>query len=948
MFQYRKKFAHLEAMGALMKNSFRCVQTRRLTRGTLTALLFLGPITATWGQVAPQAGTADSLDEVVVTGSRISRTGFDAPTPTTVMDSTQINLAAAPNVGQLVTEMPMFEATNTPAATTVSSQFAGQNNLNLRGLGPNETLVLVDGHRFVPSTSSGLIDTNVIPSSLVDRIEVVTGGASAAWGSDAVAGVVNIITKKNFDGLSGDFQPGISTYGDNKTYKGSLMWGTSFADGNGHFVIAAEGDSESGVGQQTSRPWASQGYNVVGNPNAGVTGQPTYLIAPNAQMSQATLGGLITSGPLTGTAFGPGGTPYQFDYKPGDGFYQLGGNGIRGSDYETLVVPVKRYSFFNKADYDLDGVTFFYQLSHAFSDGYNPNLVPPFNFGDIQINTNNYYLDTKYPSLAAQLTAAGQTSFLLGRYSTDFGYINTDDSNTTDRLLVGAEGKFGSSWKWNVTGEYGRNVYESNVGNNVLVNNLNNSADAVLGPSGQPVCAANLTNPNAAPGCVPVNLFGVGSPSRSAINYFTATQSLISNTYEHDIAATLTGDLFSLYREPVSIATGAEYRGESVNQNSDMNSQQQNFLLGNPQPLSGELSEKEVFAEILVPVLRNLPLAKSLDFNAAIRETQYQISGTARTWKLGLTYAPTDDVKFRVTRSQDIRAPNLSELYTTRFELFAPVIIPTTGQNVTVEQLTGGNPDLKPEVAQTLTAGVVFTPTFLTGFRASVDYYNIDIKDAISTLTPQTVVNLCYQGQTALCSLLTHNSSGTLTAVNLTNINVAQLSETGVDVETSYLLPLSDLGISSGATLRFRALINNVETLKNFDGSTIVDYAGDVGGNNPYGLPKWRGQVNITYEEGPFAVDVADRYIGKGNYDNTQLTAYSVNQIPSVDYVNLSLQYTTKPGGMQTLQYFLKINNLLNKNPPIDPQQFFANIQTNPILYDTVGRMFYAGVRFKF
>jgi len=221
-----------------MKNSFQCVQTYRLTRGTLTALLFLGPIAATWGQVAPQAGAADSLDEVVVTGSRISRTGFDAPTPTTVMDSTQINLAAAPNIGQLVTEMPMFEATNTPAATTVSSQFAGQNNLNLRGLGPNETLVLVDGHRFVPSTSSGLIDTNVIPSSLVDRIEVVTGGASAAWGSDAVAGVVNIITKKNLDGLSGDFQPGISTYGDNKTYKGSLMWGTSFGGGNGHFVIA--------------------------------------------------------------------------------------------------------------------------------------------------------------------------------------------------------------------------------------------------------------------------------------------------------------------------------------------------------------------------------------------------------------------------------------------------------------------------------------------------------------------------------------------------------------------------------------------------------------------------------------------------------------------------------------------------------------------------------------
>lgn len=917
-----------------------------LARLGVPMLLLLSPIIPAWGQIAPQPTASDALDEVVVSASRIARTGFDAPTPTTVMDSSQISLAAAPNIGQLVTEMPMFEATNTPSTTTVSSQFAGQNNLNLRGLGPVETLVLVDGRRFVPSTAGGLIDTNVIPSVLVDRLEVVTGGASAAWGSDAVAGVVNIITKKNFEGLSGDFQPGISNYGDNKTYRGSLIWGTSFADGNGHFMIAGEGDSESGVGQQTSRPWAAQGYNVVGNPNAG-PGQPTFLVAPNAQFSLATLGGLVTSGVLTGTAFGAGGTPYQFQYTPGDGFYQLGGNGIRGSDFEELDVSVKRYSLYSKGGYDFNGLNFFYEASHAFTDAKNPFLVPPFNFGNIQINSNNAYLVANYPSLAAQMTAAGQSSFLLGRYSADIGYLTTDDSNATDRLLLGVEGKFGNSWKWNVYAEYGRNVYESNIGNNILVNNFANSADAVVGPSGQPICAANLANPSAAPGCVPVNLLGIGSPSRAAISYFTATQNVVSNSYEHDVAGTLTGDLFNLNGQAVSLATGAEYRGDSVNQNSDQNSQQQNFLIGNPQPLSGELSEKEAFAEVLVPVLHDVFLVKSLDLNAAIRETQYQISGTARTWKLGATYAVTDDVKFRVTRSQDIRAPKLNELYTSQFETFSPVIIPTTGENITIHDLTGGNPNLKPEVAQTLTTGVVFTPRFVPGFRTSVDFYRINIKDAISTLQPQTIVNLCYQGDAELCSLLTRDSSGTITAVDLTNINIAQLSETGVDVETSYLLPLSNIGIDTGATLRFRALINNVQTLKAFNGTTNIDYSGDVGGNNPYGLPKWRGQVNVTYEQGPFAADLADRYVGKGNYDNTQLTSYNVNSIPSVDYVNLSLQYTTKPAGMEMLQYFIKINNLLNKAPPIDPGQFFASIQTNPALYDVVGRMFYAGVRFK-
>jgi iron complex outermembrane receptor protein len=928
--------------------SFSSNGARSAVLSGIIALSVLGPVGSAWAQAQdtkPAASADQPLDEIVVTGSRIERSGFNAPTPTTVLDNAQIERAAAPNIGQLVNELPEFQATNTPASTTVSSQYAGQNNLNLRGLGAVETLVLVDGRRFVPSTSGGLIDTNVIPSSLIDRLEVVTGGASAAYGSDAVAGVVNIILKKDLNGFSGDFQPGISTYGDNKTYKGSLVWGTSFADGNGHFVIAGEGDKEGGVGQQTTRPWASQGYNVVGNPNQA-PGQPTFLIAPNAQLSQATLGGLITSGALMGTAFGAGGTPYQFNYKPGDGFYQLGGNGIRGSDYEELSVAINRYSLFSKGDYDLNGVTFFYQLSHAHSDATNPFLVPPFNFGNITINSNNPYFTSNYPTLAAQLAAAGQTSFTMGRYSTDMGYLTADDSNATDRLLVGVEGKFGRNWKWNVYAEYGRNNYESIIGNNVLVNNFNNSVNAVMGPNGQPVCAATLATPNGAPGCVPVNLFGIGSPSRAAINYFTATQDIVSDTYEHDVAANLTGDLFSLYGEPVSIATGVEYRGQSVHANSDQNSQEQNFLIGNPQPIAGELSEKEAFAEVLVPLLRNLFLVKTLDFNGAVRETDYELSGTVRTWKLGLTWAATDDVKFRATRSQDIRAPNLDELYTTRFETFSPVIIPTTGENVTIHELTGGNTNLKPETAQTFTAGVVLTPTEVPGFRTSVDYYDINISGAITTLQPQTVVNLCYAGNTTYCNLLTYNGT-TPTAVNLTSINAAELKETGVDIESSYLLPLSNLGLASGGSLRFRALVNNVQTLKQFNGATTADFAGDVGGNNPYGLPKWRANLNITFENGPLAVDLQDRFIGAGTFDNLNPTSYNVNRIPSIDYVNLGVQYTAKTSGLQNLQYFIKVNNLLNKAPPIDPVEFFANIQTNPTLYDVVGRMFYLGVRFK-
>lgn len=911
----------------------------------------LGVMNSAGAQTPPQpaAAPAPELQDVVVTGTRIARTGFDAPTPTTVMDTHTIDLVAAPTIGQLLADMPMFEATNTPATTTVSSQYAGQNNLNLRGLGTEETLVLVDGRRFVPSTSGGLIDTNVIPSSLISRVEVVTGGASAAYGSNAVAGVVNIILKKDLDGIFGDIQGGVSERDDNKTAKGSLGWGTSFAAGQGHFVIVAEGDNEQGVGLQTTRSWASQGYNIVGNPNYSPTnGQPTYLIAPNAQLATATPGGLIVSGPLRGTAFGAGGTPYNFNFTPGDGFYQLGGNGISGSNYEELSTPLKRSSFYSRGDYDIGDVTLFFELSHSHSETYNPYLVPVFDFGDITINRNNYYLDTQYPSLAAQLPATGpNSSFAFGRYSTDIGYITTDDSNATDRIVVGLEGKFGATWKWNAYGEYGRDIYESDVAHNLLVNNYFNSIAAVAGPGGKPVCAANLASPNSAPGCVPVNLFGIGSPSSAAINYFTATQWFVSDLYEHDLAASLTGDVLSLHGEPVSVAMGAEFRSEGVDANSDRNSQATNFLIGNPQPLAGAISDKEAFVEVAVPVLRNLPLAKSLDLNAAARFTDYDPSGPVRTWKLGATWAPVDDLRFRVTRSQDIRAPALVELYTARFELFDNVVDPVTGQNVVVHQLTGGNPNLKPEVAQTLTAGFVVTPSALPGFRASVDVYDINIEGAISTLAPQTIINLCYQGQTSFCSLLTRNSAGVLTDVNLENINVAELHETGLDVEMAYLVPLSDIGFKSGGNLRLKLLVNNLRMLKQYDGSQTIDYAGDVGGNNPYGLPKWRANLNVTYENGPFAVDLMDRYIGSGIFDATQPTAYSNNRIPSVDYVNLSLQYSPTSPRFRTLQYYVKINNLLDKAPPIDPEIFFANIQTNPQLYDVVGRMYYAGVRFR-
>jgi iron complex outermembrane receptor protein len=915
-----------------------CTALASVTLSVMSAYAQTAPEPAEQEAPPPEAATAD---DIIVTGSRIGRSGFTAPSPLTVVDAEQLNNAGVTNVGQLAQQVPAFQASFTPATSTLQSQYAGAAFLNLRNLGQTRTLILVNNRRFVPTTTSAVIDTNVVPSSLIERVDVVTGGASAAYGSDAVAGVVNLVLKRNLQGFTGDVQAGVSTHGDNGTYKGSIAWGTAFAGGAGHITFAAEGEINEGVTSQASRGWANKAYGLISNPTAGQF--PRRFILPGYQLANASLGGLINSGPLRGTDFGPGGVPRPFTYGQYAGNFQIGGSGVEGSDYIALTVPYKRYSLYSTGEYDFGGVTAFFEASHSYSRGEN-KLTPAFHLNNITIQPDNAFLPA---SLAAQVTS----SFTMGRFSPDIAYIGADDSNKTDRFVLGFEGEIAQGWRWNIYGEYGHTFYDSKLPDNIITARFAKSVDAVRNGAGQTVCRvnANASTADDDAACVPVNLFGAGSPSQAAIDYFTGTTSYKVAVDERVVAGQIQGDLFNIGDRTVTIAAGAEYRTEKVDGVSDAISQATGFLLGNPKALAGKYNVKEAFGEILVPLLADLPMIKSLEFNGAARVTDYSTSGTVVTWKAGGTWEINDDIRLRATRSRDIRAPNFDELFTNALFRFTNVSDPrNNGAIVSVNIITQGNPTLKPETANTLTAGVVLTPSFIPGFRTSIDYFDIKLSGAIGQLGAQDIVTRCEGGNTALCGFITRNGSNIITAVTSAQINLSEITTSGVDFEMAYNLPVSRLGIDSGARVDLRALATYVDTLASSDGVVRIDRIADVGGHG--GMPHWKFNASLTYTDGPFTLFLQDRFVGGGKYDSTYVQGVDIddNTISGRNYVDMSLSYSVIDTATKRVQLFFNVKNLLDQDPPVAPSSFQTPSQTNAVLYDVIGRQFTTGVRFKF
>jgi len=943
------------------------------------------PAEASDAAAPAEDATVAEGEAIVVTGSRLSASGFTAPTPVTVLGTVDIERQAVSNVADLLNTLPAFRAQSTPATTAIFINNAGANLADLRGLGAQRTLVLVDGRRFVAGTTSGggfapsgTVDLNMIPTAMIRSSEVVTGGASAAYGSDAVAGVVNLLLDTKFTGLKGSAQYGVSDKGDNQELFVTLVGGTGFAGDRGHIVIGGEYADNKGMGDCYTRDWCAEGYGIVSNGRSATNGLAGQLILPNVRPSTASWNGLITSGPLAGTEFRQDGSTFAHDYGTyyGAPIFQSGGSADPVNAFFNnfpLVAPVERYSVLGHADYEFsDSLKGFVEASYGSvtaktigAQGRILGLAP----GDLTITRDNAYLPA---AVRAQMDAAAITSFGFGRILNDIGPQRGEVKRNTFRTAAGLDGQIAPGWSWNAYYQYGETNYHQRGYNSLIVDNYKRAADAVtvtaanVGTSGLALgsiaCRSTLTAPGN--GCAPLNLFGENNYSAASAAYITGIAMQDTKLTQHVAAISVNGELFQLPGGPLSVAFGGEYRVDDVEGTADAISTALRFYTSAGTAITGPATTvKEGFLEVGAPILADAPFAYSLSLNGAVRVTDYSTSGSVTSWKAGGVWDPIKQVRFRVTRSRDIRAPNFFELYSPRSTSFQSLVDPQRG-NATALSLVnlGGNTDLKPEIADTLTAGIVLSP--INRLKLSVDYYDIKLDGAISTLGGQVIVSGCATGTTAFCDLITRGASttvggvttpGQITSVTNVNLNLNTLKTRGIDIEASYSMPVGN------GELSLRLLGTRVFDLITVDATgKAVDRAGMNGAptSQPSGLPKFTGNAYLTYSGEKFTGTIQARYLSSGVYNATQIgphqdgyTATAVNSIndnyiASEFYLNLNAQVDIVNEGKRKLQLFGVVNNLLDNDPPNDtPSSFGA---TNPVLYDVVGRSYKIGVRFAY
>ncbi|MBM0106698.1 TonB-dependent receptor [Steroidobacter sp. S1-65] len=944
-----------------------------LKRYVMFALALQGAAFTLESNAQDQSTAAPPQEEVVVTGSRITRSeGYEAPTPLTVLSQEQLfGQSANSSVRESLSTMPVFSGGYdiTTGAGVPSFNQAGLSTIEMRNLGITRTLVLLDGQRSVGSIATGVVDTDNFPQQLIERVEVVTGGASAVYGSDAVAGVVNFILDRDFTGFKGELSGGSTDRGDAENYKLALAAGFPFAGGRGHVLLSGEMVDNDGIIHGTNRDWGRTTRNYIVNPAYnGTNGQPEFLLRNDVFLSQATHGGLITSGPLRGTAFGEGGVPYQFNYGEGvtRDLFMSGGDYLstRTDDAFSLLPEQERENIFGRVSYDIsDNLNVFLQVSRGVSSTYGI-AFPHYQAGaGPTVLSGNPFIPAE---VQARMTELGLASFRLGTMNYDMPFVATETTRAANRYVLGAEGDFdliGANWSWNSYAQLGETKSQHYTHNARIVANYNRALDVIRDPTtGDIVCRSTLANPT--DGCVPWNPMGLGVNSEAARDYILGTAFSEQTTRQEVVAASVTGEPFRNWAGPVSLALSAEYRKEEATVNPDEIARRSGWHSGNHQLLDAGYHVVEAAIETLIPLLSNRPLVDAWDLSAAYRATDYEVSGSVSTWKIGTTYAMTPGLRFRATVSRDIRAPNISELFQAQNFGLVSTFDPLTNTTPTHGRTQSGNPNLKPEEADSLTVGVVMQPSFAPGLSVSVDYWDVDIKDAIQLIGGSDIITLCYRGYDILCPRITRNSEGVITTVEQGNFNFASQQASGIDIEASYSFALSSLIDSWVGNMTLRLMgTHYIENISNDGFTEPDDSVGTVDGT-----PETVLTGSISYDLSRFSSTLTTRYFSDVVMDNDYIVcrtdcptsttfARTFDQL-GIDgglYFDLSVAYRFDSlfnAGAEGRVYF-NVRNLTDEDPELTPALGTTGLgyiysRSNGGRWDKLGRVYRLGMDFKF
>ena len=959
--------------------------------------------------VAQEVGQSE---EIIVTGSRVTRSGFDSSQPLTTIDAQQIENLGLVNVGDVVRTLPQNTPFFTETNVGIGNFNVGAQLANLRGLNPffgTRTLTLVDTRRVVPTTEGGAVDLTLIPSMLVERTEVVTGGASAQYGSDAIAGVVNVILDKDLEGIKAQVDYGQTAESDGGDTHASFAWGTAFGDdGRGHVIAGLEYQQQETIGPCSyTRDWCGEGWGIANR--AGVPGQPNFVIAPDAKQTTSQYGVIqscltalcalppgtpagtpLPLGPnLTFNADGTAVSPFNLGV-PGVGFAtRIGGDGtLLGYGTSNVRPEVERYSGMAHVSYDFsDRLSWFGEVAYSTSDA----LGTPANGGlgptGLRIQADNAFLT---PAVSAAL---GPNGGQLARiFMPDvINALNTTENETT-RFVTGLEGAFGSDWTWDVYYQHGKNENHQRLHNN-MVGSLAGGAvrqhdflrwalDAVrsdpLNPNSPIVCRATLQTYNGLPnptysanavGCVPLNIFGNGNASPAALEYVYRTLKE-DNEYTQDVlGVNFRSTISEGWAGPISLATGFEWRTDEAETTHDIPNQPwySSYLLSYGLDRGGDIDVLEAYAEL------DVPMTQKLSTNFSVRQTKNEatsaqsaaITGedTFSSWKVAAIYDPLEWLRFRTTFSQDVRAAGFRELFLPRVTTigFATVNNPWNGglTDTSFAATSGGNPDLAPETADTMTFGAVFS---FDRFRLSADWFEIDLADAI-TQSPgnQPLVNACFSsgGTGPACDRIEGEGTADITAIDSGAMNLAGFLTRGWDYEATFDFPLrggSNLNLRLIGTYLYDMIVDTGL------GPAPIDYDGQSGPVASFGSfntqPNWQARAFLTYARDRFTSTLETRYVGSGSLNvtwfesppgdpsNTQLLSVSDNSVDDAYYLSWSGSYDFQRSEGNQVQLFWVINNLLDEEPPVAPGG--NAYPTNPVFFDTLGLRYRAGVRIAF
>jgi len=941
-------------------------------------------------QTAPAAN-----EEVVISGTRVTRDGYQAPTPLTITSVDQLQTVATSEVADYLNELPQFSGSTTPLSTApgINNHTGSINGLSLRGLGAIRTLTLVNGQRVVGDIDTGIVDVSELPQALIQRVETVFGGASAVYGSDALTGVVNIILDNKFTGIKGEVSGGQTNYGDSRNWKATITAGTSFASGRGHLVTSVEATGNKGIlgtDKYTHRDWDRQGNMLMNNPAYGTgagqsTSVPQYIAASQVGFSNASVGGLITSGPLKGTIFGPGGSVSKITYgsiisdplmSGGD---WLATNQRQNGLSVALDPRTTRQTAYARVSYDITDDFEIYGSAQWAHNHELSNSVANYYTGSITVTNQNPFIPT---AVATSMAAQGITSFKMGTTLGDVAGTAPTYDRSVERYLIGGDGNFqalGTNWKWDAHASYGYDRGYSAAVNTIENAQFAQAIDVVRSPTtGQIVCRSTLTNPS--DGCVPFNLFGTGVNSQAAINYVTSLPGQANNTataggistghffHDHLLQVVegfnISGAPISNWAGPISVAFGFEHRKESTDSTADPGEAAGAWFITSGTPFAGQFSINEGYLQVVIPLANNEPWAKSLDLDVAGRITDYSTFGVTETWKLGLNYnTPIDGLRFRATYSHDLREPTMVDLYSTpvtsTFQIADPFV---NNQNVNYTGVTKGNSNLTPESALTVGLGVVYQPDWLPGFSTSFDYYNISIHQAITSFSAAQLLTLCYQGEATACAnvITTGTDSNGLPHLQITTspLNFATEKATGFDFSASYIVSLEDLYQGGKGIVNFQSLITHaMSDVQNSGapGTIPLDVAGMNGTSAP---PRWKYQFNVSYNLDPVVLGMTVRGVSAGNNNNNWITCTTacpvstanhitsnMNAVAGAWYVDLNTSYTVSTG----VQMYFNVKNLFDKDPPVyyvgPNSNAWQSIPASLYNYDILGRVYRLGVR---